>query len=338
MLLGCFYMNARLYGCSVGDTGPALPHENTSTDFLSYPLRKVLRMEEPPVAAPASRRVPRYDNTLRLLLFGSSETLAEFITGKPAAEFAGSRYGETELPGTTLSVDTLIETSTQRLHIEIQTLANAAEFEPRLVEYAARLNRHGLPLEHHVLILNPIGGRLSGTYRRGGLSLSYQAHHLWDYPAEELLAHPTFYPLAVLGSATSQQHRAEILESAIHNAQQMNDTAETRSRTINIATTLAAIHLPAVTIETILERTKPMTVTLAKIYEDAVKDRYLEQGREEGREQSLTILLTLAEKCHGKLSDTLVSLVRTSELPLSELTDLVLKSSGVAELERSLNR
>ncbi len=80
-----------------------------------------------------------------------------------------------------------------------------------------------------------------------------------------------------------------------------------------------------------------MTVTLAEIYEDAVKDRYLEQDREEGREQSLTMLLTLAE-CHGKLSDTLVSLVRTSELPLSELTDLVLKSSGVAELERSLSR
>jgi hypothetical protein len=108
------------------------------------------------------------------------------------------------------------------------------------VEYAARLNRSGLPLEHHVLILNPFGGRLSGVYKRGGLSLSYHAHHLWDYPAEKLLSHPTFYPLAVLGSATSQQHRAEILESAIDTAQQISGTAEARSRTINFATTLAA--------------------------------------------------------------------------------------------------
>lgn len=301
-------------------------------------------MEEQPSAPPAAQLGPRYDNTLRLLLFGSSETLAEFVTGKPALEFAGSRYGETELPGTTLSVDTLIETSTQRLHIEIQTRANAAEFEPRLVEYAARLNRNGLPLEHHVLILNPIGGRLSGTYKRGGLSLNYHAHHLWDYPAEELLSHPTFYPLAVLGSATSQGHRAEILESAIHNAQKMNNTAETRSRTISIATTLATIHLPAVTIEAILERTKPMTVTLAEIYEDAVKDRYLEQGREQGleqgreerertRQQSKTLLLTLAEKCHGELADSLVSVLNNSKLPLKDLTDLVLRAANATELE-----
>jgi hypothetical protein len=317
------------------------------SSFVSHPLRKVCWMQGQP-NGPTSRLGPRYDNTLRLLLFGSSETLAEFITGKPAAEFEGSRYGETELPGTTLSVDTLVETSTQRLHIEIQTRANATEFEPRLVEYAARLNRNGLPLEHHVLVLNPIGGRLSGTYKRGGLSLVYHAHHLWDYPAEELLGHPTFYPLAVLGDATSQKHRAEILESAIQNAQQMNTTAEVRSRTINIAATLATIHLAAVTIEAILERTKPMTVTLAEIYEDAVKDRYLEQGREQGRAQGLeqgreerersrlqsnALLLALAEKCHGKLSDRLVSLLSNSTLLLGDRTNLVLQAQSASELE-----
>jgi predicted transposase YdaD len=193
-----------------------------------------------------------------------------------------------------------------------------------------------------VLILNPIGGRLSGTYKRGGLSLVYHAHHLWDYPAEELLSHPTFYPLAVLGHTTSPQHRAQILESAIQHAQQMNNTAETRSRTINIATTLATIHLPTVTIEAILERTKPMTVTLAEIYEDAVKDRYLEQGLEqglkEGRQQGVTILLALAEKCHGRLSDTLVSALRNSALPLDELTDRVIQAPNATELERTLGR
>ncbi len=64
----------------------------------------------------------------------------EFITGRPASDFVGAKLAKTELPGTTLSVDALIETPTRRLHIEVQTRANAAEFEPRLVESAARLN------------------------------------------------------------------------------------------------------------------------------------------------------------------------------------------------------
>ena len=177
-------------------------------------------MEEQPNAGspPTARPGPRYDNTLRLLLFRRSETLAEFVTGRPASEFVGSRYGETELPGTTLSVDALIETASKRFHIEIQTRANAPEFEPRLVEYAARLNRSGLPLEHHVLVLNPHGGRLRGIYKRGGLSLSYFAHHLWDFSSDVLLAHPTFYPLAVLGRSNSEDHRAEVLERVMSNA------------------------------------------------------------------------------------------------------------------------
>jgi hypothetical protein len=206
------------------------------------------------------------------------------VTGKPAPEFVGSRYGETELPGTTLSVDALIETASKRFHIEIQTRANALEFEPRLVEYAARLNRSGLPLEHHVLVLNPHGGRLSGIYKRGGLSLSYFAHHLWDFSSDVLLAHPTFYPLAVLGRSNSEDHRAEVLERVISSANLMSDTPEERSRTVNIATTLAAIHLTPDRIVLLLERTNTMTTSLYEIYEDAVKDRYLEQGLEQGRE------------------------------------------------------
>jgi hypothetical protein len=159
--------------------------------------------EQPNTSSSSSLRLPRYDNTLRLLLFRRSDTLAEFVTSKPASEFAGSRYGETELPGTTLSVDVLVETPTERLHIEIQTRANPPESEPRLVEYAARLNRNGLPLEHHVLVLNPHGGRIRGTYKRGGLSLDYFAHHLWDVSSEARLLGSA--PNSVLSSGHNQR-------------------------------------------------------------------------------------------------------------------------------------
>jgi hypothetical protein len=273
-------------------------------------------------------------------LFRRSDTLAEFVTGRPASEFVGSRYGETELPGTTLSVDALIETATKRLHIEIQTRANALEFEPRLVEYAARLNRAGLPLEHHVLVLNPHGGRLSGSYERGGLSLHYFAHHLWDLASDVLLTHPTLYPLAVLGHADSEDQRADVLELAISHANLISGTPEERARTIDIVATLAAIHLPPGRINAILERTSTMTTSLYEIYEDAVKDRYLEQGLEKGLEQGLEqgrdALLAVVKSLHGQPSDSLVAAVKSSTLPLDRLAQLVLNAKDSTELEELL--
>lgn len=298
-------------------------------------------MEEQSNFDALSRRPgPRYDNSLRQLLHRRSDTLAEFVTGRPASQFVGSRYGETDLPGTTLSVDALIETPTQRLHIEIQTRANAIEFEPRLAEYAARLNRRGLPLEHHVLVLNPQGGRLTGTYRNGGLSLEYHAHHFWEYPADQLLAHPILYPLAVLGNTTSEQHRAEILEACIAQARTNSATPAERSQTVDITTTLARIYLPASTIETILERTNTMTTSLYEIYEDAVKDRYieqgLEQGLEQGRKQGLDALLTLAEHRLGPLPRETSDLLTASKLTLKELTQLVVAATSLTELKHLL--
>ncbi len=121
--------------------------------------------------------------------------------------------------------------------------------------------------------------------------LRYEPHHVWDYRAEDLLTHPTFYPLAVLGAVANEQHRAEVLEATLQSAKQTGATFEDQSRTINIATTLAAIHLPTGTISTILERTNFMTTSLYEIYEDGVKERFQAEfvriGRAEGLEQAV---------------------------------------------------
>jgi hypothetical protein len=87
-------------------------------------------------------------------------------------------------------------------------------------------------------------GKLTGTYRSGGLTLGYQAHHLSDYPAEQLLDHPILYPLAVLVAAATQEHRMGILEAIITRSGANNATAAERSETIDITTTLAAVQLP----------------------------------------------------------------------------------------------
>jgi flagellar biosynthesis/type III secretory pathway protein FliH len=99
-------------------------------------------------------------------------------------------------------------------------------------------------------------------------------------------------------------------------------------------------------IATILERTNPMTTSLYEIYEDAVKDRYLEQGLQQGREKGLEqgleqgreALLTVVRSLHGQPSEGLTTAVKGSTLPLDELAQLVLKAKDSTELERLLRR
>jgi flagellar biosynthesis/type III secretory pathway protein FliH len=85
-----------------------------------------------------------------------------------------------------------------------------------------------------------------------------------------------------------------------------------------------------------------MTTSLYEIYEDAVKDRYLEQGFEQGLEQGLEqgreALLTFARTLHGQPSESLIAAVKSSTLSLDELAQLVLRAKDSIELERSLTR
>jgi predicted transposase YdaD len=137
-----------------------------------------------------------------------------------------------------------------------------------------------------------------------------------------------------------------ILEAIITQSGANNATAAERSQTIDITTTLAAIHLPTSRINTILERTNTMTTSLYEIYEDAVKDRYLEQGleqglekgREERRKQGLEVVLTLAELRFGTLPADVSEALSASPLSLKELTQLVVAATSLTELEISLSR
>lgn len=85
------------------------------------------------------RTGPKYDNALRGLIDKQPTAIAEFVA-RSHLDGAVAIFGNTELPGTTLRVDTLIETSQRRFQIEFQHRANAREFEPRLVSYWSRLH------------------------------------------------------------------------------------------------------------------------------------------------------------------------------------------------------
>ncbi len=312
--------------------------------FLSYPLRRVAGV----LSGDENHRVehpgPVFDNAWRLLFEGRAEAVAAFVTGEPSENFVDARFLSTDLAGTTLSVDALIETGGRRLHVELQLRANASEFEPRLVNYWARLNTMSkVPFEQHVIVLNPQGGRLGGSYRKGHLHLEYFVHHLWDIPVESLLEHETLFPLAVLAHAGSGLEREAVLQTVIDrveaDAESSLDrgdgyTAAQVARTIEITLTLASIYLKPSTIGAILERNNNMTVLLRDF---PLSQFFIEEGRQEGRQEAKAeALLIVARVRHGELSEPLASALASSSRGLEALTELILQAGSQTELEQLL--
>jgi hypothetical protein len=96
---------------------------------------------------------PVYDNAWRLLFESSAAAVAAFVTGEPFESFGDARFLPTDLPGVTVSADALIEVGGRRLHVELQSRAEASRFEPRPVSYWTRLNAMGEgPFEQHVIV------------------------------------------------------------------------------------------------------------------------------------------------------------------------------------------
>ena len=204
-----------------------------------------------------------------------------------------------------------------------------------------------------MIVLNPSGGRLNGTYSHGALRLGYHTHHLWDQTAEDFLAHETLFPLAVLAGAEGTGKRESILQTVIDMADPKNRPKLERQgvegnsvkwtnrsdavSTISIAATLASIYLPRSTIRTILERNDTMTVLLRDF---PLSQSFIEEGRQEGRQQAreeaLSILLTLARVRHGELNHQVAEGLTNSDRPLKELSELVLQAADQKELNQLL--
>ncbi len=137
-----------------------------------------------------------------------------------------------------------------------------------------------------MIVLNPQGGRLSGTYRRAGLRLDYHVHHLWDETPDIFLRHETLYPLAVLAQAGGVGEREAVFQNVIDKADPRRQTNRAvpgtgntdragAARTISIAATLASIYLARSTIRTILERNNTMTVLLRDF---PLSQSFIEEG------------------------------------------------------------
>ena len=159
---------------------------------------------------------------------------------------------------------------------------------------------------------------------------------------ENYLTHETLFPFAVLGRAASRAERGAVLQTVIGKAESAIDsdgagadryTADDAVRTIEIAATLASIYLKRSIIREILERNNNMTVLLRDF---PLSQSFIEEGRLEGRQEGMEALLTLARARHGELSTPLIDALASSQLRLTELTEIVLNASNQIELEHLL--
>lgn len=196
------------------------------------------------------------------------------------------------------------------------------------------------PVAQFVIVLRPGSGNLSGVFHHGGLTLRYTPINIWDVPAEDLLADPGLYPLAVLGRVPLGSSRVEFLEASIARSLALGNR-EKAHRHIQVAATLGRIHLATSTINQVLERTTQMTLSLKEIIETEIYEQGLEQGLVSGLELGKLegerqMLVTFAELRFGRLSDSLRVVFMTSKADPNLLSKQIMDSVDAADLAQRL--
>jgi predicted transposase YdaD len=287
------------------------------------------------------------DNALRDLIAERPQALADFVLGVDPAN-ARARYSSTELPGVTLRTDSIFEMDVPEgvrcVQVEFQYRANATDIEPRLVAYWARLNmKYGSAPDQHVVVLDPKGGRLTGTFQRGSLTLHYRALHLWDLPASDLFRLDTLYPLAVLGKTSDRE--GVFVDVARRARREGGGRTE---RVVQNTATLANLYLSSHTIESLLRRADmPLDLRELPMIQDALREG-LETGREEGIEKGIEKgraevdaavrrdLLAEASEKFGPLPDALAQLMLDPSHNLASVTRAVMRARSAEELSASL--
>jgi hypothetical protein len=244
------------------------------------------------------------------------------------------QYGPTEYPGEPLRVDSLIEVGNRRIHVEFQLRANPAELEPRLVRYWSRLQTANQRApEQHVVVLDSMGGRLSGRYEAGGLRLRYGAHHLWDVATETMLADPVLYPLAVLAQSGD---REAVVRRVVQKARNEPNAREGEQIAL-AAATLASVYLDRPTRNSLLRRPN-MPVDFREL---PLIRELMEEGREEGLEQGLEqgrleALVLVAEERFGALPADITQKILRGDLALPVVAHVVAQADSVDALREGL--
>jgi predicted transposase YdaD len=221
------------------------------------------------------------------------------------------------------------------LHIEFQGRRSSQPMSWRMLEYMHRLaGTYRLPMWSVVFYVGEGAGvgdtgrhAVTGSAEVAPLMWQYQVVHLWQMPAEDLLALDQPALLALVGQ-TRLNSPAVVLPAVVARPRQVPDP-EARGR---LLTALLAL-LPQEDIVTMVE--KPLeddTLLLDTPYLQRIRDAGREAGREEGREAGREEGILVARR--GSIVDALILRFAPSAAVLQQVTQQVETLTDEAVIER----
>jgi predicted transposase YdaD len=221
------------------------------------------------------------------------------------------------------------------LHIEFQGRRSSQPMPWRMLEYMHRLaGTYRLPLWSVVFYVGEGAGVgdtgrhvIQGPAQLAPLMWQYQVVHLWQMPAEDLLALDQPALLALVGQ-TRLNSPAVVLPAVVARLRQVPDP-EARG---SLLTALLAL-LPQEDIVTMVEKLlEDDTLLLDTPYLQRIRDAGREAGREEGREAGREEGILVARR--GSIVDALILRFAPSAIILQQVTQQVETLTDEAAIER----
>jgi hypothetical protein len=238
--------------------------------------------------------VGRYDDLIKSLSQLEPASLCRLVGVPIDASSRVVRLSE-NLSTTTRQVDLLLAVDDRLvLHIEFQTKPER-RFAQRMFGYLGRLREQarfdGIHIAQHAVLLGP--GTLNHQIPEE--DYSFTVHYLRNTPVGPLLDDISLTPFAVLADLHGDDHRVRILRVVLDRIAAVSDPA-TRRALAWAAADLATLCLATGIIETTWEESAMPFPSFAQ----ALQDRALEEGREEGRlEQGRKILGSMLRQRFG---------------------------------------
>nr|WP_242050647.1 DUF4351 domain-containing protein [Oculatella sp. FACHB-28] len=235
----------------------------------------------------------------------------------------GSEPDEIQILKTELSLEpiradavTFLKTTSQILHLEVQTLPSSTPPLPlRMLDYWVRLQRqYGCDIEQVVIFLKPTTSELAFAeqFTARNTSHRYRIIRMWEQPPEPLLAAPGLLPLATLAQTNSPQ---QLLEQVAAQVNMIEEKAQQQSITACVQL-LAGLILDKELIQQLFRRD---IMRESVIYQEILQEGR-EEGREEGRQAQLNLVLRLLHRQLRELNPDLQAQIEA--LSLAQLTEL----------------
>ncbi len=259
-----------------------------------------------------------HDNLCKSLVESNPRPFVTWLLGQSVNDTNISIL-KTELSVEPIRADfvSFLDVGNQILHLEFQTQADS-EMPLRMLDYYTRLYRqYRRPIRQIVLFLRATTAPAVQVdyFETVSTQHRYQVIRLWEVAAEELLAFPPLWPLAILAKTSNP-------ETLLTDVARRLETIENREERLSLTTytyLLGGLKFRKELLKQLLrEEIMRESVTYRDLVETS-EQRGVQRGRQEGRQEG-EVLLTLRQlsRKFGPLSDDLTQQIRRLSIPQLE--------------------